>query len=487
MPYGSSKTVWPPLGILSLAAVLREEKREIFVVDGILEGFDLDIPLDEHTFLMGLPPKDLAREILRHDPDVVGFSVLFMNQVDCALATARIIRNEAPDVFLLWGGPIPTLKPHEFGTGPEKDGLIFGEADLSAPMFLDELAQSGLKGNFPAGTGVRVPNGFRSDHSYQPVQDLDILPLPARDLVDMQRYMDKVKEFKVWPKSFPVTTIQTSRGCPNRCIFCSSPVLYRRKYRAFSPRRVIEEIDLLVERYSVSELMIVDENFSANPRRTEELIDLIIERGYQLTWFPMAGTHVMTLNERILEKMVRSGLYKLKVSFESGSERVLREVIKKPMDLHYGERMIKFAKSMGLPVGANFILGFPWETRADIMESYDFAKKLDLDFTLWSLASPYPYTELTERAKTEGLLPLEFDFSDLEPGRAYFDLPDVSREELERWWHEFWQDLNFPSPEKEARYYSYALPNPNYRPPKKPKPESTFKPLEEIDRNEAFC
>lgn len=228
------------------------------------------------------------------------------------------------------------------------------------------------------------------------------------------------------------------------------------------------EIDHLVERYGIREIMIVDENFSVNKERTERILDLLIERDYDLSWFAMAGMNVMTLTEGLLEKMVRSGLYKLKVSFESGNERVLREVIRKNIDLKHGEKIIKRAKELDIAVGANFIIGFPWETRSEIMDSFEFAKRLDLDFTLWTLATPYPHTDLTMRAMQEGFLPPDFDFNDIRPGTAYFDLSDVCRAELERWRHEFWKELNFSSPQKTRRYYSYALENPNFKPPLKP-------------------
>ncbi len=466
MAYGNSKSVWPPIGILSLSSSLLARGYDVSIVDGILEGYEQDSPIDDNTFLMGLRPEELAGIILKHTPDVVGFSILFVNQIENALHTARIVRKYNSDIFLLWGGPIVTLKSQYFILIPEVDGIILGESDISGPEFIDKL-QSKKARPIP-GTGIRCSKGFELDIAFQPVHDLDILPLPARDLIDMRCYMDKVQYFKVLPKQLPATTIMTSRGCPFKCIFCSAPVLYNNSYRYRSPKNVLDEIDLLVNKYGIKEFIILDENFCVNRERTEKLIDLIIERDYGITWYAASGMHVMTLTEKILEKMVSSGLYKLKVSFESGNERVLKEIIHKNIDLKYGETIIKKAKELGLAVGANFILGFPWETRLEILDSFEYAKQLDLDFTLWTLATPYPHTHLTERAIKEGLLPNDFDFTDLIPGRAYFDLVDVSRAELEKWREEFWEKLNFCNAEKSRRYYQYALVNPNYRPPIKP-------------------
>ncbi len=480
MPYDSSKSIWPPMGLLNLAASLRRRGYDVNIIDGLLEGWALDIPLERDLFLFGLPPRDIVRKILETDPDVVGLSVLFVNQWEIACSIARLLKREMPDVFLLWGGPGVTLRADKMSKIPELDGVILGEADLSGPDYLDALNKEGRQASIPPGTGIRQPEGFLFNKNYQPIRDLDVLPLPARDLVDIHHYMERVKEHKVLPKNHPVTTIQTSRGCPNHCIFCSSPVLYRRSYKVRSPESVVEEMEHLVDTYGVRELMILDENFGANIRRTERLIDLMLERSLDITWYPMAGMHVMTLTEPLLEKMVQAGLYKIKVSFESGNARVLKEVIKKPMDLAYGERIIRAAKSLGLAVGANFILGFPWETFEEIMDTYELAKRLDLDFTLWTLATPYPHTELTKRAIAEGLLPDDFDFDDLKPGRAYFDIPGATRLELETYWNRFWKELNFPTPDKEGRYYRYALTNPDYRAPERPKGELPKGSLDDI-------
>src|SRR5208283_544538 len=148
----------------------------------ILEGFERDVPLSDNTFLMGLPAKELAELILSKDPAVVGFSVLFVNQLDCALETAKILRKEKTDLFLLWGGPIVTLKPEKFASLPEVDGFILGEADISGPHFLEIVSKEGREGKLPPGTGMRRNDRFDVDISFQPVNKLDELPLPAREL-----------------------------------------------------------------------------------------------------------------------------------------------------------------------------------------------------------------------------------------------------------------------------------------------------------------
>jgi radical SAM superfamily enzyme YgiQ (UPF0313 family) len=145
---------------------------------------------------------------------------------------------------------------------------------------------------------------------------------------------------------------------------------------------------------------------------------------------------------------------------------VLKELIKKPINVAHGERLVRKAQELGLPVGANFVIGYPGETRAEIMESFEFAKRVGFDFTLWNLATPYPNTELTEQAKLAKLLPDNFDYSELKPGVPFFDSFDVQKEELAAMRYNFWHELHFLTPEKAAIYHRYAAPNPNYIAPK---------------------
>lgn len=480
--YVSQKLALPPMGLLSLATSLRKSGRDVSVVDGILNGFDYDIPVDKDFYLLGLPPRELAREVLRHDPHVVAFSLLFGTQQKVAMATAEIIRQEAPDVLLLWGGAIPTLQPQNFTKNPLVDALILSEADLAIVALLDMLEREGPDGHLPPGCGVRTSDGFSLNSAYEVPLDLDGLGLPSRDIVDMQAYMDVYKKYSVFPKQFPATTIITSRGCPLRCTFCTSKHINTRRWRALSPEATLAEIDTLVEKYGIREFQLIDENFTANPKRAERIMDLLIERDYGLSWYMMAGTYVMTLNERLIEKMKEAGLYKLKVSFESGSERVLREVIDKPIKLDYGERMMKHAKSVGLPIGSAFIIGFPWETKEEIFESFEFAKRVDFDFTHWALAAPYPKTEMTRRAIDDGLLPENYDdlFEEKISDFAHFELKDATGDELRQWRRDFWQELHFSTPEKKQRFESFQLQNPNFEPIEQPGEGYGFKPMTDL-------
>ncbi|MFC1525527.1 B12-binding domain-containing radical SAM protein [Candidatus Latescibacterota bacterium] len=460
LKYPASKTVWPPLGILYLVATTRKAGYEVHFIDAMLEGFDLFTPFDDETHILGLPPDVAAERVLRSEPDLLAVSLQFQNHIDLTMEITDRIKQERPGCFILAGGPIVTLKPDKVMELQSIDGIVLGEGDTQMLEYIDNL-NAGWSSHLP-GCGIRLDEAVTLDRRYGNVDNLDSVPFPARDIVDMERYIEAIRKFKMLPRRPRATTMLSSRGCPNRCCFCASRVLCNRVYRARSASNVIAEIDELVERYGIEELIFFDENFSVSRSRTHELLDKIIERDYGICWYSSQGFALWTLDDEIIEKLARSGCYKIKFSVESGNERVLRDIIRKPVDLSKVPHIVAKCKEVGLVTGANFILGFPGETREELWDTYRFAKALDVDFTIFNVAMPYPQTDLCETAKELGYLPESYDFDQLNPGVANMDLPQFSKEELEKWYHEFWMELNFSTPEKEERYYRYAIRNPEY-------------------------
>jgi magnesium-protoporphyrin IX monomethyl ester (oxidative) cyclase len=462
LAYQASKTVWPPLGILYLVAAAVRSSFDVQFIDAILEGFDNNAQYSENAYIMGLSPEETAKRVLETAPDMLAISLQFENQIELFLQIIALIKAATPDCFIIVGGPIVTLKPQKIMRIPYVDGIILGEGDYKLINFILNLNKG-----WPThleGCGIKLDENTHFDEQSEGIHNLDDLPFPARDHANMQKYFRAVEKFKMLPKRKKATTILSSRGCPERCCFCASPVLYKRRYQIRSAINVIDEIDELIQKYGVEEFIFFDENFAASRKRTIQLLDLMIERNYGINWYCSQGFALWTIDDEIIEKLALSGCYKVKFSVESGSQRVLREIIHKRVDLSKVLHTIERCKDFGLVTGVNFILGFPGETREELEETYNFAKLLDADFTIFNIAMPYPQTELCKRAKELGYLPPDFDFDALNPGIAHMNLPQFTSEELEYWYHKFWLDLNFSTQEKEKRYYRYAIKNPNYIP-----------------------
>ncbi len=467
LTWNTNKYVWPPLGLLYLASSLQNRGYDVEIIDAIMKGFDGITYLDDTTYLLGLEPGDLAQRVVSTHPDLVGVCFQFENQGSCIDALCNKIKKMLPDCFILLGGPTATLCAESLIKKSYTDGIVLGDSDKRLPDYIDWLNN----GDTPLkidGSGFRRNDGefLVTPLSYAPF-DLDDVPFPARDLIDLEDYFSKILEFKRQPKNQRAVTMITSRGCPGQCCFCANPILHGRRHSYRSPEKVVEEIRMLIDRYSAQEIIFFDENWSAHRKRTEKLLTLMCENEFGINWYPN-DTALWTMTDSILEKMARSGCYKVKFSVESGSPRVLKEIIRKPVDLNAANVVVRKAQNLGMAVGVNFVIGFPGETRDEILQTFRYALEIDADFTVFNIATPYNKTPLTEMAIEQGLLPPDFVYDSLAPGVSYWDLPDVAGEELERWRQEFWLECNFRTPEKEKRFNRFALTNPDFKPVTKP-------------------
>jgi magnesium-protoporphyrin IX monomethyl ester (oxidative) cyclase len=463
--YGASKTVWPPLGILYLITSLEDHGYDVSFVDSIYNGFYDYTPYSEELHILGTAPEQSANDISSTAPDMLCVSLQFENQVKLTMEIVRLVKAADPDCFILLGGPIVTLKPETTIKMPCIDGVLLGEAEESLPAYIHNLNRGWKNGM--KGAGICRDGKIELDVDFRSAPTLDDLNFPARHRIDMQGYIDAIQTFKYLPREKQATTILSTRGCPERCCFCASNVLYKRRYRLRSAENVCAEIEHLIENYGIDELLFFDENWSASRKRTIELLDMLIERNYGIKWHCSQGFGIWTMDDEIIEKMKVSGCYKIKFSIESGSQRVLDNIVHKRVDLSTCESIVQKCKDVGLITGANFIVGFPEETIEEMHMTYELAKKLDVDFTIFNVAMPYPQTELCERAKELGYLPPDYEFDALKPGLGHMNLPHISNEKLQEFYHQWWLECNFSTKEKEARYQAYVNQNPDYKPTEK--------------------
>jgi anaerobic magnesium-protoporphyrin IX monomethyl ester cyclase len=227
------------------------------------------------------------------------------------------------------------------------------------------------------------------------IEDLDSLPPFPFHLFHEQR--DKYN-----------FSLISSRGCPFRCIFCSARSISGYKYRYRDPKKVIDEIDLLANKYGIRNITFHDDNFTFNKKRVEELCNLIIKKGLHRGIRFYCLTRSDSVNRGILEKMREAGFYGIYFGIETASNRLMKH-IRKGETVEDNISAVKLAKEIGFRVRGAFILGFPTETRRETKQTIKLARNLPLDFVSFSLATPFPGTELYDIARAEGYY--NFDFS----------------------------------------------------------------------------
>ncbi|MEM4020761.1 MAG: radical SAM protein [Nitrososphaerota archaeon] len=366
----------PPLGLAYLAAVAEEQGWKVRIIDGLTEGLSM---------------QDIAGIIRSLQPEIAGITATTPAIYD-AYEIARIVKEHSPNSLVLLGGPHATFMAHEvLEECPYIDVVVRGEAEETLKEILERIERGGdLSG--VAGITYRAGDRIRENPLRGLIDDLDSLPIPAYNLLPMEKYVvDRVR----------YAAIVTSRGCPYGCIFCSSSLQFGKRWRAHSPERVLEELMILRYDYGAREIEFLDDTFTLKMSRAEEISRMIVSEGLDISW--SASSRVNTFSRSLGEAMRRAGAHTIYFGIESGSDKTLR-LIGKGITRRQAVDAVKAARNSGLNALGSFIIGFPHEGEEDIRATIKFADKVGVDLAQFTIATPYPGTRLWEIAVKENLL-----------------------------------------------------------------------------------
>jgi len=333
--------------------------------------------------------------------------------------TVETVKRACPNAVTIMGGPHVTFLPSEtLMKCQQLDIVCVGEGERT----IRELAQAVEgKASLSSVRGIVYRSGNRIAETLpQPlIDDLDSLPFPARHLLPMNRYT-------VLRKKATIGHVITSRGCPFNCIFCASSLLFGRKFRARSPRNVIDEVEEVVSDYNPDTLEFTDDLFTLDHRRVEAICDEMKNRRLDVPW--ACSSRVDTISRELLLKMREAGCVFIYFGVESGSQRTLNQM-RKGITISQIENAVRWAKEIGIEALASFIIGWPGETIDDVENTLEFAKRLDTDYAQFSFATPYPGTELYNLAKNQKLL-LTDNWSEYTAGRPVIYTGEYPVEDL---------------------------------------------------------
>lgn len=368
----------PPLGILYLASYLEKQGDlcEISVMDAQAEE-------------IGYP--EIEERIRSYAPDIVGLTAMTVTLID-VLKVAGIVKKVDPGIRVVLGGPHPAIYPEETIGLDGIDFLVLGEGELILSELIANIdnreALRKIRGLVFKDNGTVVNTG-EPDF----VKDLDILPFPARHLVPYHKYTSLLAA-----KS-PITTMFTSRGCPYRCTFCYRPNMGK-VFRAVSAPRVVEEMRRCKE-MGIKEIFLYDDTFSVNRKRVLEICRLIREEGLRIPWD--IRTRVDNVDRELLAELKRSGCQRIHYGVESGNPRTLK-ILNKNINLDQVIEVFNMTRKTGITTFAYFMIGSPGETRDDILETIDFAKRLNPDYVQITIFTPFPGTEAYCSALKSGVI-----------------------------------------------------------------------------------
>jgi len=447
------KRIAPPLSLAYLAAVI-ENDFTFDIFDSVMEGFDIEEPVRDLVKRVGVSDDAIRERFARFMPDVIGISVGGTDQYITAHRMAALAREACPEAVVVMGGIYPTTQPQKALGDPNVDMIALGEADTTFPLMLSAI-ESGDFSAMPDGAGFKNERGeIVINPKTEFIEDIDSLPMPARHLLRMDLYNNTDRSYRFGPLRRPHTSVITSRGCPAKCIFCGARHMMGRKYRAHSPARVLDEIGGLIENYGIREIAFLDDNLTWDRERAAAIFDGIVERGYDLTWMTPNGIALYALDDSLIEKMKASGCYSVYLAFESGCQEVLSKVVHKPLNLEKARGFARRFRDLGIETTGMFVIGFPGETLEQVEETVKFAEQIECDYVSFSIATPYPGTDMYDICEREGYFTdgfcddsLVFGF-----GVGHVKTRDFNPDDILRFRKEAWKRINFEAdPEKRKK------------------------------------
>jgi radical SAM superfamily enzyme YgiQ (UPF0313 family) len=413
-----------PIGLAYLAASLKDNGHEVEILDCQTER-KKSIPLpaelsylkdfypfnDQSPFKLysgyyhfGMDWAEIRRKVEDSRADVFGISSSFTPYHGEALEIARITKEWDARKIVVMGGAHVSCDPEGVLRSPFVDYVMLGEGEIRFPLLLEQLG----KGKAEAiekikGTGYRKvgmtrnrDEGIRIDPLQNFIQDLDSLPHPARELLDLDRYRLRKKRS---------TMIITSRGCPHGCAYCSAHLVMGTSFRTRTPKAIVTEMMDCQKQYGIEVFDIEDDNFTFDQKRAKQLMILIIEKFGEgkIELSAMNGISFASLDGELLKLMKRAGFFTINLSYVS-TDPSTKEKMGRPRTKVEFDKILQEAEQFGLHVIAYAILGMPGQTIAEMVDTliYLMGKKVLIGPSIYY---PTPGTPLFEKCKKEDILP----------------------------------------------------------------------------------
>ena len=341
-------------------------------------------------------------EINDFAPDILGISVASAMLVDAKriIATTKQVRPECKTII---GGIHPTALPEESIDYTGADFVTMGEGEFTLKELADGRDHHDIRGIIYKESGRFVKNEKRD-----PVQDLGEIPQPAHHFVRRSDYrMNEFFEDYFTEAERPIYSgmVITSRGCPYKCIYCSSKCVLGDRVRFRTSDHVVDELEFLAKDLGVKAVIFADDCFTLKKKRTLEICNEIIRRKIDMKWW--VDTRVDHISEELLHAMKEAGCRFIVYGVESGSDRVLK-VIKRGMKVAKIREVFALTHKVGIDAKANFTLGHLSETEEEIFESIRLAQDLGAAKSAFYLVLPLPGTPLYTLARRDDLITGDF-------------------------------------------------------------------------------
>jgi len=360
---------YAPLGILYVSAYLERK------------GFSNEV--FDTTFSTMQKMRDY---LLEFKPDVVAIYVNLMTKLN-VLEIIKFIKLNLHHTKIVLGGPEIRYNANDF-LNFGADYLVIGEGEetsLELMIALNEKRYDDIK-NIP-GLGFKNQNNeivFTTER--EKLKEVDSLPFPGRDKINLQLYLNAWKE----RHGENAISISTMRGCPYTCKWCSRAV-YGLSYRRRSPENVCDELELIQKEYNPDTLWFVDDVFTISHKWLNEFNETLKQRNLKIKFECI--TRADRMNEEVIKLLKDAGCFRVWIGAESGSQKVI-DLMDRRVDVDQVRQMIKLTQNNGIQAGTFIMLGYPGETEDDIEETIRHLKESNPEYFTITVAYPIKGTEL---------------------------------------------------------------------------------------------
>ncbi len=391
------------------------------------EGFDVHA-LD--GVALNISREEFIKRTVALDPDVIVVETAmhaFLHDVNLAKELKRLI----PKIKLVFVGPHATSYAEKILEDyPFIDFVIKGEYDFALCEVVKLLSQGAEE--FPLdGVGYKKNGDAVLSEKRGYIEDVNTLPFPAFEIFpsneepDISRYGDGVITYN------PSVTLHSSRGCPYGCDFCLWPqVMYgNRVYRMFDPKRVVDEMEYVINKFGAKEVYFDDDDFCVNKKHVVGICNEIKARGINIPWSCMGDA--MSSDEEMIKAMADAGCIFMKFGVENGNKEVLKK-IGKPLDPVKAIQVSRWCRKYGIMTHATFMFGTTGDTLDTMQETLSLANKIKFDYAQASIATPFPGTAMHNKLVQAGILK-EVEYNKFDGARTRaFDTEDLSTDQVVR-------------------------------------------------------
>jgi len=401
----------PPIGLAYIAAALKKAEFSYKVIDCSGEALDSIRPYPARSDfkIQGLSIEETIERIPQ-DADIIGFSCNFSTLWPITRMLAEKIRQHFPQALLILGGEHGTAVSEFSLRTSALDLIILGEGEQTIVDVVRAFREKSTLENLP-GISIKMANGeIRNNGLAKRIREIDDIAVPDWESFPLEEYISRHQGNGVnMGRSMPLLA---TRGCPYQCTFCSNPGMWTIRYMMRDPKKLVDEMEMHIKRYRVTNFDLQDLTAIVNRRWAIELCKEILDRGLNVTWQLPSGTRSEVFDDELAAILYKSGCHHLGFAPESGSEEVLR-VVKKKVNIDHLIEATRITLKHGFILNCFMVIGLPPDNVDTLRQSMKFVRKLAVmgvhDIVV-SKFVPYPGSELFIQYQKDGKIKLDDEF-----------------------------------------------------------------------------